>query len=64
MKSDRLGISASDRSGNRRAGAGGTVGRHGQYLPLKTLSKNPLDILKGYLVKEEFLLLKKNLDIY
>ena len=42
-----------DSRGNRRKLPGGTVGRHRQYLPSKSLSKNPLDILKGYLVREK-----------
>ena len=53
QKSDRLGISASDRSGNRRAGAGGTDADGSQLLPFKILYKNPLGNPVGYLVREQ-----------
>ena len=38
--------------GNRRAATGGTIARRPQYQHFKSLCKNPLDNLKGYLVKE------------
>ena len=44
MKSDRLGISASDRSGNRRDMPGGTDADGAQYQPFKKLYKNPLGL--------------------
>ena len=37
----------------REPATGGTLGGKWDYLPLKKLSKNPLDIPKGYLVREK-----------